>query len=107
MKVTFRDDIQDGIHITAVVRFAGEEWETQIDIDAMTILSHDLSKLEVKPKQNHLRKFICPACGKREMLDHRKRQYCDCNPVSPFPMYVDDATTQQVRTTIGALARSA
>jgi hypothetical protein len=30
--------------------------------------------------------FTCPACGIIDVLEARKRHWCDCNPRAPFEM---------------------
>ncbi len=59
MKLQIVDDIQDGIHVTARVNFAGEQWDTQVDIDAVSDLRKHLAALRVVEAE------ICPQCGTR------------------------------------------
>ena len=37
--------------------------------------------------KNKTTKHACEICGKTEMLESKKRHWCDCNPTAPFFMW--------------------
>lgn len=36
-----------------------------------------------------MKMHICTGCGKRELRDPKKRQWCDCNPRAKFKMIIE------------------